>query len=143
MVSATVPLGQPPPPPRAVMVGGRLVVLQRYRGFVPQPMAAYLRALSDKDRLDVEAILGTFEEVRTILGGARLLHEVLRDGPLAAARGHLSFQEFMDEKANLLKKIRDLRRRINETAEKVRVILPRTPRMKENGHACQAHRRVS
>ena len=142
MVSATVPLGQPPPP-RAVMFGGREVVLVRYRGFVPQPVAEYLRALSEKDRLNVEALLGTFEEVRAILGGARLLHQVLQDGPLAAARGHLSFQEFMDEKSNLMKKIRDLRRRINEIAEKARIILPRFPQKKENGHGRPAHRRVS
>jgi hypothetical protein len=143
MVLATVPLGPPPLPARAVRVGGREVILVEYRGLVPEPTAEYLQALSDWERPNVEAILGTFEEVRAILGGARLLHQVLREGPLAAARGRLSFQEFMDEKADLMKQVLGLRRRINETAEKVRLILPRFPHMKEIGHAYPAHRRAS
>lgn len=144
MVRATVPVAPPPPAARkTIRIGNREVTLVEYRGFVPEATAEYLRTLSEWERPSVEGILGTFEEVRAILGGARLLHRILREGPLAAARGCLSFQELMDEKAHLMEQVMVLRRRIHQAAEKVRLILPRFPQRKENDHARQAHRRVS
>jgi len=143
MVRATVTLEPPAPPARTVRIGDREVTLVEYRGLVPEPTAEYLRTLSEWELPNVEGILGTYEEVRAILGGARLLHRILREGPFAAARGCLSFQELMDEKAHLMEQVMNLRRRIHKTAEKVRLILPRFPQRKENGHGHPAHRRVS
>lgn len=128
----TTPLDAPaapsPPAPDFALV--------EYRGLLPRPAAEFLAGLSDWDRPAVYPALGRFEEVRSLLRGARILHQCLRDGPRAAARGRVTFQEFMDEKEALAGEILALRRRIHAMAEKLHLRLPRIPEAsREKRHA--------
>jgi hypothetical protein len=124
------PLDAPPAPAAADFA------LVEYRGLLPRPAAEFLSGLSDWDRPTVYPALGRFEEVRSLLRGARILHQCLRDGPRAAARGRVTFQEFMDEKEALVGEILALRRRIHTMAEKLHLRLPRIPEnTREKRHA--------
>lgn len=109
--------------------------LVEYRGLLPRQAAEFLDGLSEWDRPAVYPVLGRFEEVRALLGGARLLHLCLKDGPHSAARGWITFQEFMEEKDAILGEILAFRRRLNGIAEKLHLRIPRTPESKEGRHA--------
>jgi hypothetical protein len=98
-----------------------------FRGLLPAQPAEFLGQLSESDRRDVYALLGTFKEVRGLVGAGRLLHTYLKEGPLAAARGRITFREFIEEKHEILQAIYALRQRINRAAEEVCLILPRIP----------------
>src|SRR5579862_1270239 len=109
---------------------GHEVRMVEYRGFLPAQPAGFLGQLSDHERRDVYALLGTFKEVRGIVGAGRLLHAYLKEGPLAAARGRITFREYAQEKSEILQAIFALRQRINRAAEEVCLILPRTPQLR-------------
>lgn len=109
--------------------------LVEYRGLLPRQAAEFLENLTEWDRAAVYPVLGRFEEVRALLGGARLLHLCLKDGPHSAARGRITFQEFMNEKDAILAEILAFRRRLNAVAEKLHLRLPRLPESKEGRHA--------
>jgi hypothetical protein len=98
-----------------------------YRGLLPSQPAGFLGQLTESERRDVYALLGTFKEVRGLVGAGRLLHSYLKEGPLAAARGRITFREFIQEKNEILQSIFALRQRINRAAEEVCLILPRIP----------------
>ena len=124
-------------------IGRQEVPLVEYRGLLPRQPAEFLSGLEDWERKNVYALLGTFEEVRALIGTARLVHLFLKEGPASAARGRLSFQEFVEEKEALKKEILALRRRVNGCLEKVSLRLPRVPGRKEAGDGEAALRRVS
>jgi hypothetical protein len=109
---------------------GRDVRLVEFRGLLPEQPAGFLRRLSNFEKRDVYAILGTFKEVRGLVGAARLLHLYLKEGPHAAARGRTTFREFLDEKDEILRDIAALRRRVNRAAENVCLILPHVPQLR-------------
>jgi hypothetical protein len=98
-----------------------------FRGLLPAQPAGFLGQLSAHERRDVYALLGTFKEVRGLVGAGRLLHSYLKEGPLAAARGRITFREFVRDKNEILQAIYKLRQRINRAAEDVCLILPRVP----------------
>jgi len=116
-----------------------------YRGLLPAQPAAFLGRLAAHERRDVYALLGTFKEIRGLVGAARLLHTYLKEGPLAAARGRITFREFLQDKNEILQLIFHLRQRINRAAEDVCLILPRVarPEKEELSHEPIADRRVS
>jgi hypothetical protein len=124
---------------------GHDVEMVEFRGLLPAQPAGFLGQLSAHERRDVYALLGTFKEVRGLVGAARLLHAYLKEGPQAAARGRITFREFMQEKQEILQAIYTLRQRINRAAEDVCLILPRVPyrRMEEVDHESIRDRRVS
>lgn len=128
--------------PAAMPAGRPEIPLVEFQGLLPRPAAEFLAGLGEWDRKNVHAVLGSFGEVRALLGTARLLHLFLKEGPQSAARGHLTFQDFMEEKDAIQKDIFALRRKVNALVEKVSLRLPRTPR-KENGHEAAPLRRVS
>jgi hypothetical protein len=101
----------------------------RFRGLVPEKHAAFLDHLSPFERRDVYAILGTYKEVRGLVGVARLLDLYMREAPLAAARGRTTFNEFLDERVELIRDIAALRDKIHRAAENVCLILPKVPRL--------------
>lgn len=113
-----------------------------FRGLLPEQPAGFLGKLSESERRDVYALLGTFKEVRGLVGAGRLLHAYLKEGPLAAARGRISFAEFAKEKSEILQAIFALRQRINRAAEDVCLILPRTPQLRKEEIA-REYRRAS
>jgi len=119
------PVGAPSSPGRSSR--GHEVEMVEYRGLLPAQPAEFLGQLSESDRRDVYALLGTFKEVRGLVGAGRLLHTYLKEGPLAAARGRITFREFIEEKHEILQAIYALRQRINRAAEEVCLILPRIP----------------
>ena len=100
-----------------------------FRGLLPAQPAGFLGQLSEGERRDVYALLGTFKEVRGLVGAGRLLHSYLKQGPLAAARGRITFREFIQEKDEILQMIFALRQKINRAAENVCLVLPRTPQL--------------
>jgi hypothetical protein len=100
-----------------------------FRGLLPAQPAGFLGKLSESERRDVYALLGTFKEVRGLVGAGRLLHAYLKEGPRAAARGRITFREFIQEKSEILRAIYELRQKINRVAEEVCLILPRVPRL--------------
>ena len=107
---------------------GHDVEMVEFRGLLPAQPAGFLGQLSPHERRDVYALLGTFKEIRGLVGAARLLHSFLKEGPLAAARGRITFREFLQDKKEILQGIYALRQRINRAAENVCLILPRIPR---------------
>ena len=119
------PVGGPTVPGRSSR--GHEVEMVEFRGMLPAQPAEFLGALSESDRRDVYALLGTFKEVRGLVGAGRLLHTYLKEAPLAAARGRITFREFLEEKDGILQAIFALRQRINRAAEEVCLILPRIP----------------
>ena len=121
---------------------GREVQMVEYRGLLPAQPAGFLGQLSESERRDVYALLGTFKEVRGLVGAGRLLHTYLKEGPLAAARGRISFREFAQEKAEILQAIFALRQKINRAAEDVCLILPRIPQLRKE-EMPREYRRVS
>jgi len=137
------PIGAPPSPGRSSR--GHEVEMVEFRGLLPAQPAEFLGQLSESDRRDVYALLGTFKEVRGLVGAGRLLHTYLKEGPLAAARGRITFREFIEEKSEILQAIYALRQRINRAAEEVCLILPRIPnaRTEEMSRANVAVARVS
>jgi hypothetical protein len=114
-------------PPSAAPGRGHDVEMVEYRGLLPAQPAGFLGQLTDSEKRDVYALLGTFKEVRGLVGAGRLLHTYLKEGPLAAARGRITFREFIQEKSEILQAIYALRQRINRAAEEVCLILPRVP----------------
>jgi hypothetical protein len=110
-----------------------------FQGLLPAQPARFLAGLSESERRDVYAILGTFKEVRGLLGAGRLLHHLLREGPLSAARGRISFREFTRAKMELGQAIQALRRKINRAAEEIGLILPRTPGVRREDGAPHDH----
>lgn len=108
---------------------GHDVTMVEFRGLLPAQPAGFLGKLSEKERRDVYALLGTFKEVRGLVGAGRLLHAYLKEGPRAAARGRITFREFIHEKSEILHAITELRQKINRVAESVCLILPRVPRL--------------
>lgn len=135
--TASLKVVPPPKPPARPEIP-----LLEYRGLLPEQAAGFLGGLSDWERRHVYVLLGNFEETRALIGTARLLHQYLREGPHSAARGRLTFQEFMDTKDKILGEILSVRRKVNEMAEAVSLRLPRVPLKKETPHAPQ-YRRVS
>ena len=121
---------------------GHEVQMVEYRGLLPAQPAGFLGQLSESERRDVYALLGTFKEVRGLVGAGRLLHTYLKEGPLAAARGRISFREFAKEKAEILQAIFALRQKINRAAEDVCLILPRIPQLRKE-EMPREYRRVS
>jgi hypothetical protein len=109
---------------------GHDVAMVEFRGLLPAQPAGFLGQLTELERRDVYALLGTFKEVRGLVGAGRLLHSYLKHGPLAAARGRITFQEFIQEKNEILRAIFALRQKINRAAENVCLILPRIPQLK-------------
>jgi len=105
------------------------VQLVEFRGLLPSQPAGFLVQLTESERRDVYALLGTFREVRGLVGAGRLLHSYLKEGPLAAARGRITFREFLQEKTEIQEAIFALRQKINRAAEDVCLILPRVPHM--------------
>src|SRR5436190_1044921 len=69
---------------------GHDVTMVEFRGLLPAQPAGFLDQLSESERRDVYALLGTFKEVRGLVGAGRLLHTYLKEGPLAAARGRIT-----------------------------------------------------
>lgn len=118
------------------------VQMVEFRGLLPAQPAGFLGQLSESERRDVYALLGTFKEVRGLVGAGRLLHTYLKEGPLAAARGRISFREFAKEKSEILQAIFALRQRINRAAEDVCLILPRVPQLRKEAMSHE-YRRVS
>lgn len=119
--------GMPPAPVRAEGTPAKRDPdqdLVDWSGRLPRQSALFLGRLSPAERRDVFAILGKFQEVRGLVGAGRLLHAYLREGPLAAARGEISFAEFMAEKEGLVRAIGELRQRLNRAAIAIRLILP-------------------
>ena len=108
---------------------GHVVTMVEFRGLLPAQPAGFLGRLSESERRDVYALLGTFKEVRGLVGAGRLLHAYLKEGPRAAARGRITFREFVQEKSEILQAIYKLRQKINRVAEDVCLILPRVPRL--------------
>ncbi len=119
------------------------VPLFEFRGLLPKQAAEFLGELNPWETRNVYVLLGSFEEVRALVGTARLLHQYLREGPQCAARGRLTFQEFMDSKEVILRDILALRQKVNVLAEAVSLRLPRPTMNKENHHAPNGYRRVS
>jgi hypothetical protein len=115
--------------PPAGAVPRREVRLVEFHGLLPEQPAGFLRRLSEGEKRDVYAILGTFKEVRGLVGAARLLHLYLREGPHAAARGRTTFPEFFSEKDEILRDIAALRAKVNRAAANVCLILPRVPQL--------------
>ena len=116
---------KPHPPPQGSR--GYEVPMVEFRGLLPAQPAGFLGQLSESERRDVYALLGTFKEVRGLVGAGRLLHRYLKEGPIAAARGRISFREFAEVKTEILQAIYALRQKINRAAEEVCLILPRSP----------------
>jgi hypothetical protein len=110
-----------------------------FSGLLPAQPARFLGGLSEGERRDVYAILGTFKEVRSLVGAGRLLHVYLKEGPLAAARGRISFREFARMKAEILQAIQALRQKINRAAEEIGLILPRVPGERREEDPRDAH----
>ena len=129
-------------PLAALPARGHEIRMVEFRGLLPEQPAGFLDQLSEHERRDVYALLGTFKEVRGLVGAGRLLHSYLKEGPLAAARGRISFREFAQEKSEILQAIFALRQRINRAAEDVCLILPRTPKLRKEEIACE-YRRAS
>lgn len=134
--------GAKSPQVRALPNRGHEVQMVEYRGLLPAQPAGFLDQLSESERRDVYALLGTFKEVRGLVGAGRLLHTYLKEGPLAAARGRISFREFAQEKAEILEAIFALRQKINRAAEDVCLILPRIPQLRKE-EMPREYRRVS
>ncbi len=122
--------------------GAHEVQMVEFRGLLPAQPAGFLGQLSESERRDVYALLGTFKEVRGLVGAGRLLHTYLKEGPLAAARGRISFREFAKEKSEILQAIFALRQKINRAAEDVCLILPRVPQLRKE-EMSREYRRVS
>jgi hypothetical protein len=112
---------------------GQEVAMAEFRGLLPAQPAEFLGLLSETQRRDVYVLLGTFKEVRGLVGTGRLLHRYLKAGPRAAARGRITFGEFVRKKSEILKAIWALRQKINRAAEEVCLILPRMPRDRTEG----------
>lgn len=110
---------------------GHDVQMVEFRGLLPAQPAGFLDQLTVAERRDVYALLGTFREVRGLVGAGRLLHSYLKEGPLAAARGRITFREFLTEKSEILEAIFALRQKINRAAEDVCLILPRGPQLRK------------
>ena len=127
-------LAAPPPGAKVPLVVPDFSLVE-YRGMLPRQAAEFLENLTEWDRPAVYPVLGRFEEVRALLGGARLLHLCLKDGPHSAARGRITFQEFMNEKDAILSEILAFRRRLNAVAERLNLRLPRLPESREGHHA--------
>ncbi|HVR85541.1 MAG TPA: hypothetical protein VMU54_14585 [Planctomycetota bacterium] len=108
---------------------GHVVTMVEFRGWLPAQPAGFLGRLSASERRDVYALLGTFKEVRGLVGAGRLLHAYLKEGPRAAARGRITFREFTQVKSEILQSIYELRQKINRVAEDLCLILPRVPRL--------------
>lgn len=134
--SSTSGPGREAPRAGAAPARAHVVRLVEYRGLLPEQPAAFLGRLSAKEKQDVYALLGTFHEVRALVGTARLLHAFLREAPLAAARGRTTFQEFLAEKESIQRDIRALREKVNRAAANVCRMLPRVPQLRneEEGH---------
>jgi hypothetical protein len=115
---------------------GHEVRMVEFRGLLPAQPAEFLAKLSEEERRDVYALLGTFKEVRGLVGAGRLLHLYIQEGPKAAARGQISFREYLEEKTRILQAIYALRQMINRAAEDVCLVLPRVPQLRkeENSH---------
>jgi hypothetical protein len=143
MVAGEVPdRGAKPLPPNSSR--GHVVTMVEFRGLLPSQPAHFLGHLSDFEKRDVYALLGTYQEVRGLVGAGRLLHAYLKEGPLAAARGRTTFREFLDQKDEILRDIFALREKINRAAENVCLILPRIPQLRiQEVSRDQASRRVS
>lgn len=129
-----VPPARPPVRPE--------IPLLEFRGLLPKQAADFLGGLNDWELRHVYVLLGNFEETRALIGTARLLHQYLREGPHSAARGRLTFQEFMDSKDKILKEILAVRRKVNELAEAVSLRLPHMHSRKETVNVHE-YRRVS
>ena len=108
---------------------GHVVTMVEFRGLLPAQPAGFLGRLSESERRDVYALLGTFKEVRGLVGAGRLLHAYLKEGPRAAARGRITFREFLREKSEILRAIVELRQKIHRVAEDVCLVLPCVPRL--------------
>lgn len=119
----------------------REIRLIDFRSRLPEQLASFLGHLSPAERRDVYAVQGTFLEVRTLVGIARLLDTFLREAPLAAARGRTTFCEFLEEKDDILGDIHALREKVNRSAANVCLMLPRVPQLRtmedsrEDAHA--------
>ena len=123
--------GAKPLPPNSSR--GHVVTMVEFRGLLPSQPAHFLGHLSDFEKRDVYALLGTYQEVRG-----------LKEGPLAAARGRTTFREFLDQKDEILRDIFALREKINRAAENVCLILPRIPYLRiQEVSRDPASRRVS
>jgi hypothetical protein len=110
------------------------VRMAEFHGLLPAQPAQFLGRLSGTERREVYVLLGTFMEVRGLVGAGRILHRYLKKGPRAAARGRITFGEFAREKTEILTAIRALRRRIDRAAGEVGLILPpRIPRDRTGG----------
>jgi len=118
-----------PGPFRGGSSRGHVVTMVEFRGLLPSQPAGFLGRLSESERRDVYALLGTFNEVRGLVGAGRLLHAYLKEGPRAAARGRITFREFLKEKSEILRAITELRQKIHRVAEDLCLILPRVPRL--------------
>lgn len=117
-----VELGRGEPGPASA--GPELV---EFRGLLPRQPVQFLSRLAPEQRKDVFTLLGTFGEVRGLVGAGRLLHAYLSEAPFAAARGRITLREFISEKDALQGAIFDLRRKLNRAAEAIRLILPVGP----------------
>jgi len=115
--------------PSAGASPAREVRLVEFRGLLPEQPAGFLSRLTEFERRDVYMILGIFREVRALLGAARLLHLFLKEGPPAAARGRITFREYLAEKEEILREISTLREKVNRAAENVCLLLPRVPQL--------------
>jgi hypothetical protein len=103
-----------------------------FRGLLPRAVADFLGGLNGWELQHVSVLLGFYEEVRVLIGTAWILHQYLREGPHSAARGRLTFQEFMDSKEKILHDIRALRSKVARLAESVSLRLPHIQARKEN-----------
>ena len=143
MVAGEVP-GQGAKPLFPKSSRGHVVTMVEFRGLLPSQPAHFLEHLSAFEKRDVYALLGTYQEVRGLVGSGRLLHAYLKEGPRAAARGRTTFREFLSQKDEILRDIFDLREKINRAAENVCLILPRIPQLRTLEVSLdQACRRVS
>jgi hypothetical protein len=109
--------------------GGRSVRLVPFRGLLPPQPAAFLGRLSPDERFDVHAILGTYREVRGLIGAARLLHLYLKEAPRAAARGTTTLGEILGAKEKLAGDIWALRQQVQRLAESLCLVLPTFPKL--------------
>jgi len=106
---------------------GPEVAMVEFHGRLPAQPAGFLGRLSRNERRKVYVLLGTFKEVRGLVGVGRRLHRYLRQGPLAAARGRITFGEYTQRKAEILRAIHALRLMIHRAALEACLILPRIP----------------
>ena len=123
------------PPSREREVRATQFSLVEFHGLLPRQAAAFLGSLSQWDLAAVFPVPGRFEEVRALLEGARILHLCLKEGPQSAARGRITFTEFMKEKRSLFPEIMAFRRRLNAMADRLHLRAPRLKRTTEVSHA--------